>query len=115
MIGTKLTCPKCGGPMRFMVDTTIVADGELFHNLTKKAYRGKGVQLHGVHWETADKICEAQDCGHIIFSPRRSDRAELRARIAELESLVKEAPHYFHPGYDFDGKKLEWLKKAGLV
>ncbi|MBK9497344.1 MAG: hypothetical protein IPO08_23050 [Xanthomonadales bacterium] len=29
--------------------------------------------------------------------------------------LVNEAPNYFHPGYDFDGKKLEWLRRAGLV
>jgi hypothetical protein len=34
---------------------------------------------------------------------------------AKLRSLVEEAPHYFHPGYDFDGKKLEWLQRAGLV
>lgn len=33
----------------------------------------------------------------------------------ELKALVAEAPSYFHPGYDFDGKKLEWLKRAGLV
>jgi hypothetical protein len=33
----------------------------------------------------------------------------------ELRDLIKEAPHYFHPGYDFDGKKLQWLKRAGLV
>lgn len=36
-------------------------------------------------------------------------------REDELRLLVVEAPHYFHPGYDFDGKKLEWLKRAGLV
>lgn len=29
--------------------------------------------------------------------------------------LVKEAPNYFHPGYDFDGNKLDWLMRAGLV
>jgi hypothetical protein len=34
---------------------------------------------------------------------------------AKLRSLVEEAPAYFHPGYDFDGKKLEWLQRAGLV
>lgn len=33
----------------------------------------------------------------------------------ELKALVAEAPQYFHPGYEFDGKKLEWLKRAGLV
>lgn len=33
----------------------------------------------------------------------------------ELLELVKEAPLYFHPGYDFDGDKLRWLQRAGHV
>jgi hypothetical protein len=37
------------------------------------------------------------------------------AEIERLTALVIEAPHYFHPGYDFDGKKLQWLERAGLV
>jgi hypothetical protein len=34
---------------------------------------------------------------------------------ALLQQLVDEAPNYFHPEYDFDGKKLEWLRRAGVV
>lgn len=34
-------------------------------------------------------------------------------KIAELQKLVDKAPVFFHPGYDFDGEKLQWLKEAG--
>ncbi len=35
--------------------------------------------------------------------------------FAELRELVKEAPKYFSPIHDFDGDKLNWLMRAGLV
>ncbi len=41
--------------------------------------------------------------------------AKSRASETSLRELIAEAPHYFHPGYDFDGKKLQWLQRAGLV
>lgn len=47
------------------------------------------------------------------FEP--ADVDALADALRTFALLVKEAPHYFHPGYDFDGKKLEWLKRAGLV
>lgn len=36
-------------------------------------------------------------------------------QIADLMKLVAEAPAYFHPLYDFEGRKLAWLMRAGLV
>lgn len=36
-------------------------------------------------------------------------------KVDRLQSLVEEAPRYFHPGYDFDGQKLDWLRRAGAV
>lgn len=46
----------------------------------------------------------------------QEDRTEeLEKEIQRLQELIKEAPHYFHPGYDFDGNKVEWLKKANLI
>lgn len=34
--------------------------------------------------------------------------------LRHFAKLVQDAPKFFHPGYDFDGEKLEWLKRAGL-
>jgi len=34
--------------------------------------------------------------------------------IERLESLIQEAPKFFAT-CDFEGKKLEWLKKANLI
>lgn len=36
------------------------------------------------------------------------------ARIAELEKLITEAPTFFAPQYDFEGRKLDWLNRAAL-
>lgn len=35
--------------------------------------------------------------------------------VKTLQQLVNEAPNFFHPSYDFDGEKVAWLQKAGLV
>ena len=35
--------------------------------------------------------------------------------VTTLRQLIAEAPKFFHPVYDFDGEKLEWLQRAGLV
>lgn len=36
--------------------------------------------------------------------------------VAQLVALIEEAPHYFDPQHDFDGKKAEWfnLQRAAL-
>lgn len=39
----------------------------------------------------------------------------LKQEQARLQALVEKAPYFFHPGYDFDGQKLQWLVDAGLV
>lgn len=44
-----------------------------------------------------------------------ADEESLRQEIVRLEALVKKAPVFFHPGYDFDGQKMAWLIEAGLV
>lgn len=61
-----------------------------------------------------DAFC-AQHPGKTIGLYPKIEYHSVGAEVARLRSLVSEAPHYFHPGYDFDGKKLEWLKLAGLV
>lgn len=101
--------------MRFMVSTTISAPGELYHGLTKAAYRRGDVHLWGVNWESAEKICQNEKCGHVIFSPRRNERYELSQENKRLKALIEKAPTFFHPGYDFGGEKLKWLQDAGLV
>ena len=40
---------------------------------------------------------------------------ELGAELERLRGLIEEAPKFFHPGYDFEGEKLAWLKRAGLT
>ena len=35
--------------------------------------------------------------------------------IQRLQRLVEAAPQFFHPTYDFDGRKKEWLVNANLV
>lgn len=58
---------------------------------------------------------------HPHATPNESDRpasgalTATQARVQALQALVAEASHYFHPSYDFDGKKLAWLEKAGLA
>ena len=47
------------------------------------------------------------------FEP--SDVDAITDALRTFALLVGEAPCYFHPGYDFDGKKLAWLMRAGLV
>ncbi len=37
------------------------------------------------------------------------------AEIRRLRELVAEAPSYFSPPHDFEGRKLDWLRKAGLA
>ena len=58
-------CPKCGGNTRMQVQATISAPSSLVHQLSKQNLRSKEVYLMGVNWETADFICENQDCQHI--------------------------------------------------
>ena len=47
------------------------------------------------------------------FEPNDVDA--LADALRTFAELVQEAPHYFHPGYDFDGKKIQWLSRAGLA
>jgi hypothetical protein len=40
---------------------------------------------------------------------------EAADEIDRLNNLISEAPKFFAPQYDFQGEKLEWLKRAKLV
>lgn len=51
-------CPKCGKPMRMMVQATIVAPAELTSQFSKTNLRRKDVYLMGVSWDGADYLCE---------------------------------------------------------
>lgn len=35
--------------------------------------------------------------------------------VQKLMALIEEAPHYFAPQYDFDGKKAEWFNAQRAV
>lgn len=56
-------------------------------------------------------ICTAVNAAPTLLAEVDRQAAE----IERLRALIQQAPNYFHPGYDFDGKKLEWLMSAGLV
>ena len=43
------------------------------------------------------------------------DVDKLTEAVRCFAKLVQEAPTFFHPVYDFDGDKLKWLERAGLV
>lgn len=42
------------------------------------------------------------------------DRPELFFALNRVERLLEEAPKFFSH-HDFDGEKLDWLKRAGLL
>lgn len=42
------------------------------------------------------------------------DRSELFFALNRIEKLLEEAPKFFSY-HNFDGEKLEWLKRAGLL
>ncbi len=44
-----------------------------------------------------------------------SREAALQAQVDRLTELVKKAPNFFAPQYDFDGEKVAWLQAAGLL
>jgi hypothetical protein len=43
-----------------------------------------------------------------------ASRDLLTTELDRLKTLVAQAPSFFSPEHDFDGKKLAWLEKAGL-
>jgi hypothetical protein len=59
-----------------------------------------------------------RDVENLIRFGEEPTECEVRAMQDNLRTAIKlliEAPKFFHPGYDFDGEKLRWLKRAGLV
>lgn len=72
------------------VQATISAPSSLAHQLSKQNLRSKEVYLMGVNWETADLICENQDCQHITDGygnyVTKLEKANM-ALVAELTTL----------------------------
>ncbi len=60
--------------------------------------------------EMADELLNiaARAC-NLLEAVRRDEATQ------ELVALVQEAPHYFHPGCDFDGEKYAWLDRANTL
>ncbi len=52
---------------------------------------------------------------HAYAAGQAREPAQVAASDNTLRQLISEAPKFFHPGYDFDGEKLDWLERAGLV
>jgi len=52
------------------------------------------IDREGFEPEDVDKLCDA---------------------LREFAKLVKEASVFFAPNHDFEGKKLAWIKRAGLA
>lgn len=60
-----IKCPKCGGPVRIMVQATLCTDGKYYGNFTKQNLRHKGSYLNSVNWETADFLCVNEKCRRV--------------------------------------------------
>lgn len=43
---------------------------------------------------------------------RQSSKKALEKQLEQLQDLVRQAPVFFAPQYDFEGKKLQWLQAA---
>lgn len=77
---------------------------------------------HGIdvpHSALRDSLASAVGVSSQSFKAQLQESASrikaLETQLVRYQALIKEAPVYFHPGYDFDGKKLAWLEQAGLV
>lgn len=84
-------CVKCGGDVKMMVQMTIVAPGELFHNFTKANLRRKDVHSMGVNWGAADFLCQNPKCGYVddgfgnYVKNLVKENEELKKKIKEIE------------------------------
>lgn len=65
---------------------------------------------------------ELQEAIHIARNPFgyddyavREARLTVCTEVERLTALLKEAPKFFTPQYDFEGEKLDWLNRAGLA
>ena len=54
-----MKCPKCGTDMVWMGDVKILIKDtyKYFHQLSKKAFRSKDIELLGVNWEKGELFC----------------------------------------------------------
>ena len=52
--------------------------------------------------------------GHPLMTIEYEYR-EAAAEIRRLRELITEAPKFFSAVHDFDGEKLDWLRRARLV
>lgn len=62
-----MKCPKCGEEMVWMGNVQILIrdTDKYFHQLSKKAFRSKDVELLGVDWEGGDLFCPNYlNCGN---------------------------------------------------
>ena len=84
----------------------------LARSMKRALKTGHGVEVP--HAALRACLLQAQGENPHAYVARKQGPAD-QAELVRLRQLVAEAPHYFHPGYDFDGKKLQWLERAGLL
>lgn len=90
-------------------------DTQAITNLTRSMVRALKIQ-HGInvpHAALRAVLLQAQGLNPHAFAAAQPK--PLPEDVKELQALVNQAPMFFHPGYDFDGEKLQWLVKAGLA
>jgi len=75
-------------------------------------------QAHGIEVpHSALKASLAQAYGehpHALkaLDKRKENQKALQKQLEQLQDLVRQAPAFFAPQYDFEGKKLQWLQAA---
>lgn len=101
MSETAFLCPDCGKPMRMQVQATISAPAELMHKFSKSNIARKDVQLLGVNWETADRICVTQGCDTVIGG-LGNYMTKLQKKERRLDRLI-EAVKSLHAAFVAEG------------
>lgn len=62
-----MKCPKCGTDMVWMGNVQILIKDidKYYHQLSKKAFRSKDIELLGVYWDKGDLFCPNYlNCGN---------------------------------------------------
>lgn len=86
-------CEKCGSETKAMVLMSVCAPSEMLHNFTKKNLNSKEFQILGVLWETADFLCQNEECRHVsngygnYVTKLAKENKELKEELAVIKAL----------------------------